>query len=91
MKGEGRPGIMWGRGTLVDPQYQIDPNAESGSEKGVLNPSLRKASSGDVKHILGLQNVTTKRFNLGQATNNFYDEDGYKELRQGEAPPPIKE
>lgn len=41
LRGKGQPGIMYPRGTLVDPQYQYDPKAKAGdSEKGgTINPN----------------------------------------------------
>lgn len=46
--GRGVPGIMYPRGTLVDPAFQYDPNAAPGAVGGTMNPAFRKVSQQDI-------------------------------------------
>ena len=47
-RGKGIPGIMYPRGTLVDPLLQYDPAAEPGKAGGTLNPVHRKVQQQDI-------------------------------------------
>lgn len=47
-RGKGQPGIMYPRGTLVDPEYQYDPLAVAGMPGGTLHPRHRKVLASDV-------------------------------------------
>ena len=48
IRGEGQPGIMYPRGTLVDPPFQYDPNVPAGLNGGTLNPFTRKVLQSDI-------------------------------------------
>lgn len=48
LRGKGQPGIMYPRGTLVDPEYQYDPLVEAGSPGGTLHPMYRKVLPADI-------------------------------------------
>jgi hypothetical protein len=50
LRGKGIPGIMYPRGTLVDPQYQYNPlgNAGDSSNGGTMHPKYRKVSQQDI-------------------------------------------
>lgn len=48
LRGKGRPGIMYPRGTLVDPQYQYDPAIEAGLPGGTMHPMHRRVSLQDI-------------------------------------------
>lgn len=48
IRGSGIPGIMYPRGTLVDPQFQYDPNIAAGQKGGTINPFHRKVLQQDV-------------------------------------------
>jgi hypothetical protein len=75
IRGQGQPGIMYPRGTWVDPPYQYDPAAEPGKPGGTLNPSKRKVLAKDIA-ALGLEGL---RFNhrkaavVGDFTNLFHN------------------
>ena len=74
--GQGQPGIMYARGTLVDPQYQYDPKAAPGKPGGTLNPDKRKVLQSDVSQ-LGLDKLqynSDGKANLGTTTNKYYNE-----------------
>lgn len=52
IRGSGAPGIMYPRGTICDPFYQYDPNAQPGPGKGgTLNPAFRKVLQSDVDNL----------------------------------------
>ena len=42
IRGKGAPGIMYPRGTIVDPHFQYDPDAEPAATGGTMNPFHRK-------------------------------------------------
>jgi hypothetical protein len=51
IRGRSAPGIMYPRGTLVDPIYQYDPNVPAGQNGGTLNPIHRKVLPGDIDDL----------------------------------------
>lgn len=51
IRGRSTPGIMYPRGTLVDPPFQYDPNAEAGKPGGTLNPWYRKVLQSDIDDL----------------------------------------
>lgn len=51
IRGRSAPGIMYPRGTLVDPQFQYDPNVPAGQNGGTLNPIHRKVLPGDIDDL----------------------------------------
>jgi len=48
LRGQGVPGIMYPRGTLVDPQFQYDPSKPAGVTGGTMHPIHRKVKQEDV-------------------------------------------
>ncbi len=51
IRGKGIPGIMYPRGTLVDPPFQYDPTARPGEKGGTLNPFFRKVLQKDIDDL----------------------------------------
>lgn len=51
IRGGGQPGIMYPRGTLVDPQFQYDPNVQAGLNGGTINPFTRKVLQSDIDDL----------------------------------------
>ncbi|MBL0145126.1 MAG: peptidase M10 [Chitinophagaceae bacterium] len=51
LRGKGVPGIMYPRGTLVDPQYQYDPNVPAGEKGGTMHPMHRKVTQNDIDNL----------------------------------------
>jgi hypothetical protein len=47
-RGRGVPGIMYPRGTLVDPPYQYDPSKRAGEVGGTMHPIHRRVSADDI-------------------------------------------
>ena len=48
---KGVPGIMYPRGTLVDPGFQYDPAAVPGTKGGTMNPFTRKVLLEDIEGL----------------------------------------
>jgi len=51
IRGQGIPGIMYPRGTLVDPVFQYYPDVSPGEKGGTLNPHNRKVLQKDIDHL----------------------------------------
>ncbi len=72
-RGYGVPGIMYPRGTLVDPEFQYDPNIQAGLPGGTMHPKFRKVRLEDIR----LLNLHRLRFAggkaiLGEFTNVYH-------------------
>jgi len=50
-RGLGQPGIMYPRGTIVDPVYQYNPAAAPLEPGGTINPFTRKVLQQDIDHL----------------------------------------
>jgi hypothetical protein len=73
IRGMGVPGIMYPRGTLVDPEYQYDPNVSAGLTGGTLHPKFRKVRKDDLRALkLNWLKFTSNRSMLGGFTNIFH-------------------
>lgn len=51
IRGKGIPGIMYPRGTIVDPEFQYDPAAVPGEKGGTMNPFTRKVLLSDIENL----------------------------------------
>lgn len=51
LRGKGTPGIMYPRGTLVDPQYQYEADKPAGDKGGTLHPMYRKVMQQDIDNL----------------------------------------
>ncbi len=51
IRGMGTPGIMYPRGTIVDPHFQYDPNAAPATNGGTINPFTRKVLQKDIDDL----------------------------------------
>ena len=73
LRGKGIPGIMYPRGTLVDPQFQYDPSKPAGEKGGTIHPMHRRVLQQDIAnlklHKLPFQN---NRAILGEFTNIYH-------------------
>src|SRR5687768_1103877 len=73
IRGKGIPGIMYPRGTLVDPQYQYDPAVPPGTKGGTLHPMYRKVLQDDVAALkLHRADFNDGRIRLGEFTNIWH-------------------
>ncbi|MEM6965148.1 MAG: RHS repeat-associated core domain-containing protein [Bacteroidota bacterium] len=78
-RGKGQPDIMAARGTLVDPQYQYDPNAKAGAKGGTINPKTRRVTQGNITDMFkGVKFDKNGRGQIGKATNRIYNKNGYE-------------
>lgn len=70
IRGNGQPGVMFPRGSLVDPEYQWDPSAIAGQIGGTLNPSKRKVILQDIADLgLSRLNFFSGTASLGRVDN----------------------
>ncbi|MCE2963303.1 MAG: peptidase M10 [Chitinophagales bacterium] len=70
--GQGRPGIMYPRGTLVDAEYQYDPHIKPGEKGGTIHPMYRRVLQQDIDN-LNLPKLIKKNQNyIGQFTSQFH-------------------
>ncbi|WP_462219092.1 peptidase M10 [Ferruginibacter sp.] len=51
IRGKGIPGIMYPRGTWVDPDFQYYSNVAPGEDGGTLNPFTRKVLQDDIDNL----------------------------------------
>ncbi|HMK03249.1 MAG TPA: hypothetical protein VK489_03620 [Ferruginibacter sp.] len=51
IRGKGIPGIMYPRGTLVDPEFQYSPQIPAGEKGGTMNPFHRKVLQADIDDL----------------------------------------
>lgn len=74
-RGLGVPGIMYPRGTLVDPQFQYDPEKPAGVTGGTMHPMHRRVRQEDIEllqlHKLRFENNIAI---LGEFTSIWHDE-----------------
>ena len=50
-RGNGVHGIMYPRGTLVDPQYQYEPDKAAGEKGGTMFPIYRRVRQEDIENL----------------------------------------
>ena len=73
IRGQGVPGIMYPRGTLVDPPFQYDPMNPAGVTGGTMHPMHRKVLPADIYdlklHRLPFENGSSI---IGAFTNIYH-------------------
>jgi hypothetical protein len=73
IRGKGVPGIMYPRGTLVDPQFQYDPSKPAGVTGGTMHPMYRKVFQQDIDHLnLNRLFSNNKKAIVGDFTNVYH-------------------
>ncbi len=73
IRGRGRPGIMYPRGTLVDPEFQYDHTKPAGVTGGTLNPVHRRVQASDIEQLqLHKLRFKLNKAILGDFTNVFH-------------------
>ena len=75
IRGKGVPGIMYPRGTLVDPEFQYEPDKTAGAKGGTLHPIYRKVLRQDIEllnpgKLLFENNIAV----IGEFTSIWHDE-----------------
>lgn len=74
LRGKGAPGIMYPRGTLVDPQFQYDPSKPAGVTGGTMHPMYRKVYAEDIASLkLEKLRFTNAKAIVGEFTNVFHE------------------
>ncbi len=74
------PPIMAPRGTLVDPQFQWEPQAKAGEVGGTMNPIHRRVAVDEIQQIV--DNLTFRpdgTASVGRLTNILFDKSGHPE------------
>lgn len=71
--GLGAPGIMYPRGTLVDPSFQYDPAVPAGQKGGTMHPIYRKVRQQDID-LLHIPDLTFRmnKAMIGDFTSVFH-------------------
>jgi hypothetical protein len=81
IRGKGRPGIMYPRGTWVDPPFQYDSTALPGAPGGTMHPMHRRVLGTDIKllklHRLGFSHGVAP---LGGFTSVFHPDHAGSDL-----------
>jgi hypothetical protein len=74
IRGKGAPGIMYPRGTLVDPQYQYEPDKPAGTKGGTMHPMFRKVLQEDIDKLkLHRFHFENGKAILGEFSNIWHD------------------
>jgi hypothetical protein len=74
IRGKGAPGIMYPRGTLVDPQYQYEPDKPAGTKGGTMHPMFRKVLQEDIDKLkLYRFHFENRRAIVGEFSNIWHD------------------
>ena len=73
IRGKGTPGIMYPRGTLVDPQFQYDPSKPAGTKGGTMHPMHRKVLRADIVNLkLHKIRFRNNKAIIGEFTNVYH-------------------
>jgi hypothetical protein len=73
LRGKGVPGIMYPRGTLVDPHFQYDPSIPAGQTGGTIHPRFRKVKQKDIEELrLHLLFSHNRRAVIGDFTSIYH-------------------
>lgn len=73
IRGQGVPGIMYPRGTLVDPPFQYDPSIPAGAQGGTMHPMYRRVRAEDILalNLHKLRFINNKSI-IGAFTNIYH-------------------
>ena len=73
LRGKGVPGIMYPRGTLVDPPFQYEPSAPAGQKGGTMHPMYRKVLPEDILKLkLHRLRFRNQKAILGEFSNVYH-------------------
>jgi len=75
LRGKVVPGIMYPRGTLVDPEFQYDPARPAGTTGGTLHPMYRKVLTADIQQLKLHQLFHDSRLAIVGAFTNVWHPD----------------
>ncbi|HEX7903775.1 MAG TPA: peptidase M10 [Chitinophagaceae bacterium] len=85
IRGQGVPGIMYPRGTLVDPQFQYNPSGQAGdsSNGGTMHPQYRKVRKQDIEQLkLHKLDFENGKVQLGEFSNVWHPD--HRNISPGE-------
>ena len=75
IRGQGVPGIMYPRGTLVDSPYQYDPAKPAGVPGGTMHPMHRKVKPEDIEALkIGGSIFHQGKSIIGEFTNSWHQD-----------------
>jgi len=90
IRGQGIPGIMYPRGTLVDPKFQYDSTIPAGKTGGTMHPMFRKVLPQDILNL----KLHRLRFNGNKAIvgefTNIYHWDHRQYSNEAFVKPPVR-
>ena len=72
LRGKGQPGIMFPRGTIVDPRFQYDAKVSAGSYGGTMHPRYRKVYQEDIDLLQLANKVKRKERVLGKFSARYH-------------------
>ena len=73
IRGNGVPGIMYPRGTLVDAEFQYDPTLPAGVTGGTMHPMNRRVRQEDIDNLrIEKLNFVNRKAILGWFTNVYH-------------------
>lgn len=73
IRGVGVPGIMYPRGTLVDPMYQYEPHKPAGVTGGTMHPMHRRVKQADIEDLrLHKLDFINGKAVVGEFTNIYH-------------------
>ena len=73
LRGKGVPGIMYPRGTLVDPPFQYEPSVPAGQKGGTMHPMYRKVLPEDILNLkLHRLRFRNQKAILGEFSNVYH-------------------
>lgn len=70
--GKGVPGIMYPRGTLVNPEFQYDIHATPGGPGGTINPVHRRVKQEDIDNLQIAEHIYSNIFIIGRFSNKYH-------------------
>lgn len=73
IRGMGTPGIMYPRGTLVNAEFQYDPQAASGAKGGTLYPIHRRVKQSDIDNLELYRIVNSKDKIIGRFSSVWHE------------------
>lgn len=73
IRGQGRPGIMYPRGTLVDPEFQYNPLAKYGEPLHTMNPIHRRVKQEEIDLIGIPQLIINEQLIVGKFTAIYHE------------------
>jgi len=74
IRGQGQPGIMYPRGTIVDAIYQYEPTALPGEKGGTLYPIHRRVLQHDIDNLRVDHFIQNRNYCLGKFSSVYHEQ-----------------